>query len=252
MTVSDHDIVEVRDLVKRFGDFVAVDRVSFTIRKGEIFGFLGPNGAGKSTTIRMLCGIISPTAGSGRVAGYDVIRQSEEIKRTIGYMSQKFSLYEELTPFENIRFYLGVYEVPERQWPERIEWVLKLTGLHDVSSRLTRELPPGWRQRLALGCALLHSPGILFLDEPTSGVDPIARRHFWDFIGSLAREGVTVLVTTHYMDEAMNCERIVLINEGKIAAIGSPREIIREAFPDRPGATLNDVFIKLMSRSGST
>jgi ABC-2 type transport system ATP-binding protein len=251
MTISNNDIVQVRDLEKRFGDFVAVDRVSFSIRKGEIFGFLGPNGAGKSTTIRMLCGIITPTAGSGRVAGYDVITQSEEIKRTIGYMSQKFSLYEELTPFENIRFYLGVYEVPERQWPERIEWALKLTRLQDVSGRLTRELPPGWRQRLALGCSLLHRPEILFLDEPTSGVDPIARRHFWDFIGNLAREGVTVFVTTHYMDEALNCEHIVMINEGKIAAIGSPHEIIREAFPDRPGATLNDVFIKLMSRSGS-
>jgi ABC-2 type transport system ATP-binding protein len=252
MTISDNDIVKVRDLEKRFGDFVAVDRVSFSIRKGEIFGFLGPNGAGKSTTIRMLCGIITPTAGSGWVAGYDVITQSEEIKRIIGYMSQKFSLYEELTPLENIRFYLGVYEVPEQQWPERIEWALKLTRLQDVSARLTRELPPGWRQRLALGCALLHRPEILFLDEPTSGVDPIARRHFWDFIGGLAREGVTVFVTTHYMDEALNCERIVMINEGKIVAIGSPGDIIRETFSDRPGATLNDAFIKLMSGSGST
>jgi ABC-2 type transport system ATP-binding protein len=252
MTISNNDIVQVKDLEKRFGDFVAVDRVSFSIRKGEIFGFLGPNGAGKSTTIRMLCGIITPTAGSGWVAGYDVITQSEEIKRIIGYMSQKFSLYEELTPLENIRFYLGVYEVPEQQWPERIEWALKLTRLQDVSARLTRELPPGWRQRLALGCALLHRPEILFLDEPTSGVDPIARRHFWDFIGGLAREGVTVFVTTHYMDEALNCERIVMINEGKIVAIGSPGDIIRETFSDRPGATLNDAFIKLMSGSGST
>ncbi len=251
MNDSIPDIVQVRDLVKRFGDFVAVDRVSFSIRKGEIFGFLGPNGAGKSTTIRMLCGIITPTSGSGRVAGYDVLTQSEEIKKAIGYMSQKFSLYEELTPLENIRFYLGVYEVPERQWPERIDWVLKLTRLQDVSTRLTRELPPGWRQRLALGCALLHRPEILFLDEPTSGVDPIARRRFWDFIGGLAREGVTVFVTTHYMDEALNCGRIVMINEGKIVALGDPVEIIRETFPDRPDATLNDVFIKLMSRSGS-
>jgi len=251
MTVSSPDIVQVQDLEKRFGDFVAVDRVSFSIRKGEIFGFLGPNGAGKSTTIRMLCGIITPSAGSGRVAGYDITTQSEEIKKTIGYMSQKFSLYEELTPLENIRFYLGVYEVPERQWPERIEWALRLTRLQDVSTRLTRELPPGWRQRLALGCALLHRPEILFLDEPTSGVDPIARRRFWDFIGSLAREGVTVFVTTHYMDEALNCGRIVMINEGKIVAIGDPGDIIRETFPGRPDATLNDVFIKLMSRSGN-
>ncbi|HRT61124.1 MAG TPA: ABC transporter ATP-binding protein [Syntrophales bacterium] len=251
MNDSNPDIVQVRDLEKRFGDFVAVDRVSFSIRKGEIFGFLGPNGAGKSTTIRMLCGIITPTAGSGRVAGYDVIAQSEEIKKTIGYMSQKFSLYEELTPMENIRFYLGVYEVPERQWPERIEWALRLSRLRDVSTRLTRELPPGWRQRLALACALLHRPEILFLDEPTSGVDPIARRRFWDFIGGLAGEGVTVFVTTHYMDEALNCGRIVMINEGKIVAIGNPGDIIRETFPGRPEATLNDVFIRLMSRSGS-
>jgi len=233
MNDSNPDIVQVRDLEKRFGDFVAVDRVSFSIRKGEIFGFLGPNGAGKSTTIRMLCGIITPTAGSGRVAGYDVIAQSEEIKKTIGYMSQKFSLYEELTPMENIRFYLGVYEVPERQWPERIEWALRLSRLRDVSTRL------------------LHRPEILFLDEPTSGVDPIARRRFWDFIGGLAGEGVTVFVTTHYMDEALNCGRIVMINEGKIVAIGNPGDIIRETFPGRPEATLNDVFIRLMSRSGS-
>ncbi|HPC73353.1 MAG TPA: ABC transporter ATP-binding protein [Syntrophales bacterium] len=251
MNDSNPDIVQVRDLEKRFGDFVAVDRVSFSIRKGEIFGFLGPNGAGKSTTIRMLCGIITPTAGSGRVAGYDVIAQSEEIKKTIGYMSQKFSLYEELTPMENIRFYLGVYEVPERQWPERIEWALRLSRLRDVSTRLTRELPPGWRQRLALACALLHRPEILFLDEPTSGVDPIARRRFGDFIGGLAGEGVTVFVTTHDMDEALNCGRIVMINEGKIVAIGNPGDIIRETFPGRPEATLNDVFIRLMSRSGS-
>ncbi len=251
MNDSNPDIVQVRDLEKRFGDFVAVDRVSFSIRKGEIFGFLGPNGAGKSTTIRMLCGIITPTAGSGRVAGYDVIALSEEIKKTISYMSQKFSLYEELTPMENIRFYLGVYEVPERQWPERIEWALRLSRLRDVSTRLTRELPPGWRQRLALACALLHRPEILFLDEPTSGVDPIARRRFWDFIGGLAGEGVTVFVTTHYMDEALNCGRIVMINEGKIVAIGNPGDIIRETFPGRPEATLNDVFIRLMSRSGS-
>lgn len=251
MIPSNAEAVSVHDLEKRFGAFTAVNKITFSVNRGEIFGFLGPNGSGKSTTIRMLCGILTPTSGEGQVAGHDIFKEPEEIKKSIGYMSQKFSLYEELTPLENIRFYLGIYEVPERQWSERIEWALKLSGLQDVSSRLTRELPPGWRQRLALGCALLHRPEILFLDEPTSGVDPIARRHFWDFIGNLAREGVTVFVTTHYMDEALNCERIVMINEGKIAAIGSPREIIRETFPDRPGATLNDVFIKLMSRSGS-
>jgi len=242
------DAVSVDRLEKRFGAFVAVDRISFSVKKGEIFGFLGPNGSGKSTTIRMLCGIITPTSGEGTVAGFDIIRQPEEIKTAIGYMSQKFSLYEDMTPFENIRFYLGVYNVPRDQWEERIAWTLDMARLQDVRARLTRELPPGWRQRLALGCALLHRPDILFLDEPTSGVDPITRRHFWEFIKKLAAEGVTVFVTTHYMDEALNCERIVMINEGKIVAIGSPAEIIRKTYPDRPEATLSDTFIKLMSR----
>lgn len=248
MIVSNSDAVQVIDLEKRFGRFVAVDRISFSVRRGEIFGFLGPNGAGKSTTIRMLCGIITPTSGSGHVAGYDIFKEAERIKQSIGYMSQKFSLYEDMTPFENVRFYLGIYNVPSEQWEERIEWVLEMTRLQDVRDRLTRELPPGWRQRLALGCALLHQPKILFLDEPTSGVDPITRRHFWEFIGLLAQQGVTVFVTTHYMDEARNCQRVVMINEGKIVASGSPSEITREVFPERPEADLNEVFIQLMSR----
>jgi ABC-2 type transport system ATP-binding protein len=248
MIVSDSDAVQVIDLEKRFGRFVAVDRISFSIRRGEVFGFLGPNGAGKSTTIRMLCGIITPTSGYGHVAGYDIFKEAERIKQSIGYMSQKFSLYEDMTPFENIRFYLGIYNVPSEQWEERIEWVLEMTRLQDVRDRLTRELPPGWRQRLALGCALLHRPKILFLDEPTSGVDPITRRHFWKFIDLLAQQGVTVFVTTHYMDEARNCQRVVMINEGKIVASGSPSEITREVFPERPEADLNEVFIQLMSR----
>jgi ABC-2 type transport system ATP-binding protein len=248
MIVSDSDAVQVIDLEKRFGRFVAVDRISFSIRRGEIFGFLGPNGAGKSTTIRMLCGIITPTSGSGHVAGYDIFKEAERIKQSIGYMSQKFSLYEDMTPFENVRFYLGIYNVPSAQWEERIEWVLEMTRLQDVRDRLTRELPPGWRQRLALGCALLHRPKILFLDEPTSGVDPITRRHFWEFIGLLAQQGVTIFVTTHYMDEARNCQRVVMINEGKIVASGSPSEITRKVFPERPEADLNEVFIQLMSR----
>jgi ABC-2 type transport system ATP-binding protein len=163
-------------------------------------------------------------------------------------MSQKFSLYEDMTPFENVRFYLGIYDVPSDQWQERMEWVLEMTRLQDVRDRLTKELPQGWRQRLALGCALLHRPKILFLDEPTSGVDPITRRHFWEFIGLLAQQGVTVFVTTHYMDEARNCQRIIMINEGKIVASGSPSEITREVFPERPDADLNEVFIQLMSR----
>jgi len=227
---------------------VAVDRITFAVKQGEIFGFLGSNGSGKSTTIRMLCGIITPTSGTGMVAGYDIFRESEQIKQSIGYMSQKFSLYEDLTPFENIRFYLGIYSVPPGQWKERIEWVLNMTQLQEVRNRPTRDLPPGWRQRLALGCALLHRPKILFLDEPTSGVDPVTRRHFWSFIGEMASEGITVFVTTHYMDEATNCQRIVMINEGRIVAQGSPDDIIAEACPAMPGADLNDAFIRLMAR----
>jgi ABC-2 type transport system ATP-binding protein len=243
------EAVSVENLVKRFGRFIAVDRISFSVRQGEIFGFLGPNGAGKSTTIRMLCGIITPSSGAGHVAGLDIFTQSEEIKHSIGYMSQKFSLYEDMTPFENIRFYLGIYSVPVEKWQERIQWVLGMTRLEAAAHRLTRELPPGWRQRLALGCALLHEPRILFLDEPTSGVDPITRRQFWTFIRHLTTTGVTVFVTTHYMDEAQHCDRVVMINEGKIVVSGPPSRIVRDMFPERTDADLNDVFIQLMTRS---
>jgi len=241
-------MVYVKDLKKVFNKFKAVDGITFSVKKGEIFGFLGPNGAGKSTTIRMLCGIITPTSGEGSVAGHDIFTDTEEIKHSIGYMSQKFSLYEDMTPFENIRFYLGIYSVPQDLWDERIEWALEMTRLKDVRDRLTRELPSGWRQRLSLGCALIHKPGILFLDEPTSGVDPITRRHFWEFINHLAREGITIFVTTHYMDEARNCGRIAMINEGRIVASGTPSGIIQEALPDRPDADLNDAFIQVMTR----
>jgi ABC-2 type transport system ATP-binding protein len=237
----------VKNLEKLFGTFVAVDRISFSVRKGEIFGFLGPNGSGKSTTIRMLCGILSPTAGEGQVAGYDVVSHPEAVKQTIGYMSQRFSLYQDLTPYENIRFYLGVYNVPTEKWEDRIAWVLDLTRLQEVRSALTKTLPPGWRQRLALGCALLHQPEILFLDEPTSGVDPITRRHFWDFIRELAMEGITIFITTHYMDEARNCENIVMINEGRIVAADSPENIISTVCPDKKEATLDDAFVALMT-----
>jgi ABC-2 type transport system ATP-binding protein len=248
MTPSNDDVIRVNDLEKRFGLFVAVDKISFSVKKGEIFGFLGSNGSGKSTTIRMLCGILSPTAGRGVVAGHNIFSETEEIKQSIGYMSQKFSLYEDLNPYENLRFYLGVYSVPPAQWEKRIDWVLDMTRLQDVSRRLTRDLPPGWRQRLALGCALLHQPDILFLDEPTSGVDPITRRNFWRFIGQLAAEGITVFVTTHYMDEARHCVRIVMINEGRIVATGSPEDIIRQSCPDKPDADLNDAFVTLMAK----
>jgi ABC-2 type transport system ATP-binding protein len=247
----DAEAVRVTDLVKRFGRFTAVDRISFAVNTGEIFGFLGPNGAGKSTTIRMLCGIITPSSGSGRVASFDIFTESERIKQSIGYMSQKFSLYPDLTPFENIRFYLGIYSVPQDAWPERIEWVFAVTRLAAARDRLTRDLPPGWRQRLALGCALVHRPRLLFLDEPTSGVDPITRRHFWDFIRQLTSEGVTVFVTTHYMDEARHCGRVVMINAGRIVASGPPAAIVREALPDRPEADLNDAFVALMSRGSA-
>ena len=251
MSNTNHEAVHVKGLEKKFGRFTAVDKISFSVERGEIFGFLGPNGAGKSTTIRMLCGIITPTAGYGRVAGFDIFSQAEDIKLAIGYMSQKFSLYEDMTPFENIRFYLGIYDVPPCDWKERIEWALEMARLTHVRDRLTGELPPGWRQGLALGCALLHRPEILFLDEPTSGVDPIARRRFWGFIRDLAAEGVTVFVTTHYMEEAENCDRIVMINEGRIAAEGPPFKITRDLFPDRPDADLNTAFIKLMTGRSS-
>ena len=251
MTPSNSDSISVNHLEKKFGKFTAVDKISFSVRKGEIFGFLGSNGSGKSTTIRMLCGIITPTSGGGTVAGHDIVTEVEEIKKSIGYMSQKFSLYEDLTPFENLRFYLGVYDVPEKQWSERIDWVLNMARLQDARNRKTRELPPGWRQRLALGCSLLHKPDILFLDEPTSGVDPVTRSHFWNFIKQLAAGGMTIFVTTHYMDEARLCERIVLINEGRIVETGSPAQIIADACPDQPDADLNDAFIKLMTRSGT-
>lgn len=248
MIPSASNAIDVFHLEKRFGNFIAVNKISFSVRRGEIFGFLGSNGSGKSTTIRMLCGIITPTSGSGTVAGFDIMREPEKIKHAIGYMSQKFSLYEDLTPFENLRFYLGVYNVSEKQWTERMDWVLNMTRLQEVKHRPTSELPQGWRQRLALGCSLLHKPDILFLDEPTSGVDPITRRHFWTFIRQLAQQGVTVFVTTHYMDEAMFCERIVMINAGSIVASGTPAEIIAGACPGKPSADLSDAFVKWMTR----
>ena len=217
--------VVVDDLVKTFGSFAAVDHISFSVPKGEIFGFLGPNGAGKSTTIRMLCGILTPTAGRGSVAGYDILAEPEQIKERIGYMSQKFSLYEDLTVEENIEFYGGVYGVPGARLAERKRWILEMAALSQRARSLTRELATGWKQRLALGCALVHEPEILFLDEPTAGVDPVSRRNFWDLIYTVARQGVTVFVTTHYMDEAEHCDRLGLIYRGKLIALGSPQQL---------------------------
>ena len=217
--------VTVENLEKRYGDFQAVNKVSFQVKRGEIFGFLGPNGAGKSTTMRMLCGIIVPTAGKANVLGYDVFEEAEKIKAQIGYMSQKFSLYEDLTVEENIDFYSGIYQIPQAEKNARKEWVIKMAGLDDHRSSLTSVLAGGWRQRLALGCALLHKPPVIFLDEPTSGVDPISRRNFWDLIYELAAEGVTVFVTTHYMDEAEYCDRLAMIYRGELVAIGTPDEM---------------------------
>jgi ABC-2 type transport system ATP-binding protein len=217
--------VLVKDLVKRFGDFVAVDHISLAAQPGEIFGFLGPNGAGKSTTIRILCGLLRPTSGEAMVAGLDVGRQPEAVRQKIGYVSQKFSLYNDLKVIENIRFFAGMYSVPESTIPERADWVLEMAGLKGRESALTGTLAIGWKQRLALGCAVLHHPSILFLDEPTSGVDPVSRRQFWELIHRMAADGVTVFVTTHYMDEAEYCGRLVLIYRGRIVASGSPSEL---------------------------
>jgi ABC-2 type transport system ATP-binding protein len=217
--------VEIRNLVKRFGDFVAVDNVNLTVAKGEIFGFLGPNGAGKSTTIRMLCGLLEPTSGEATVGGRDVKTQSEAIKEHIGYMSQKFSLYDDLTVEENIDFFAGIYGVPNTKLVGRKSYVLKMAAIEDRRTTMTRLLPGGLKQRLALGCAILHEPPILFLDEPTSGVDPIARRNFWDLIYQLSAAGQTIFVSTHYMDEAEYCHRIALMYRGKVIALGTPAEL---------------------------
>jgi ABC-2 type transport system ATP-binding protein len=220
--------VEVTGLQRAFGDFMAVDGISLRVGKGEVFGFLGPNGAGKSTTIRILCGLLMPTGGSGRVAGFDIVRQSEEIKKRIGYMSQRFSLYDDLTIEENINFFSGIYSVPRARKGERKEWTLEMAGLADRRGDLTRTLPGGFKQRLALGCAVLHEPSILFLDEPTSGVDPISRRSFWDLIYRMSEAGTTVFVTTHYMDEADYCGRLALIYRGKIIAEGTPERLRKD------------------------
>ncbi len=220
--------IEVNNLTKIFGNFAAVDHISFTVKPGEIFGFLGANGAGKSTTIRMLCGLLMATSGTAKVGGYDINTQPDLVKQSIGYMSQRFSLYEDLTVEENIRFFGGVYGIPNQRLQDRMKWAVKMAGLHGREKSLTKTLSGGWKQRLALGCAILHEPKILFLDEPTSGVDPISRRNFWELISQLSAQGVTVLVTTHYLDEAEYCDDIILINAGRLIAGGSPKELKTE------------------------
>lgn len=225
--------IEVRGLTRRFGPFVAVDNISFDVRRGEIFGFLGSNGAGKSTTIRMLCGLLKPSSGSATVSGIDVTANPEAVKRRIGYMSQRFSLYEALTVDQNIRFFGGIYGLDPARQAERRRFVIEMAGLAGRERALARDLPGGWRQRLALGCAILHEPSILFLDEPTGGVDPLSRRQFWRLIDVLSQSGVTVLVTTHYLDEAERCHRVALIHGGRLATIGTTREV-KQIFAGRP------------------
>ena len=220
--------IEVFDLTKKFGTFTSVDNISFVVKQGEVFGFLGSNGAGKSTTIKMLCGILEPTSGDATVGGYSVTNEPDSVKRNIGYMSQKFSLYGDLTVEENINFFGGVYGLEGSDLDERKKWVLEIAGLEDKETTLTSALSVGYKQRLALGCAVIHEPKIIFLDEPTGGVDPISRRKFWDLITDLSERGTTVFVTTHYLDEAEFCNRIILINAGKLIAAGSPKELKHE------------------------
>ena len=223
----------VRDLTRRFGTFTAVDRISFEVERGEIFGFLGANGAGKSTAIRMMCGLLTPTSGTALVDGVDVSRDPEEVKRRIGYMSQKFSLYEALTVEQNIRFFGALYGLDDARIAARTKFVMEMAGLAGREHTRTKDLAGGWRQRLALGCAILHEPRIVFLDEPTGGVDPVSRRQFWRLIEDMSRGGVTTLVTTHYLDEAEHCDRIAIMNAGKLAAMGTSREL-KGIFARRP------------------
>lgn len=234
--------VIAKDLSRRFGKFVAVDAISFTVSRGEIFGFLGANGAGKTTTIKMLCGLLLPSSGTATVAGFDIYRQTDAIKQNIGYMSQKFSLYEDLTVLENIEFYGGIYGLSRQELKIAGEKAIQATGLGDHVKKLTRDIPLGWKQRLALSCAILHRPQILFLDEPTGGVDPISRREFWHLIYELAEAGTTVFVTTHYMDEAEYCNRLSIMHDGKIIALGAPGELKSQHGQN----TIEDVFIALV------
>ena len=233
--------IAVKDLTRKFGDFTAVERITFDVNAGEVFGFLGANGAGKTTAIRMLIGLLAPTSGTARVAGHDVYAESEAIKRSIGYMSQRFSLYEDLTPRENIRLYGGIYGLRLAQIRERTDRMLTRLGLAQVADQPVSSLPLGWRQKLAFSVALVHEPRIVFLDEPTSGVDPITRRQFWELIYEAASRGTTVLVTTHYMDEAEYCDRISIMVSGQIGAIGTPSELKRQFGTD----SVDDVFVRL-------
>jgi len=241
MPVSSENIITVKDLVKRFGSFVANDHLTFEVKKGEIFGFLGANGAGKTTAIKILCGLSYPTSGELTVAGFDIYSQREKVKRNIGYMSQRFSLYDDLTVYENIRFYGGIYGLRKKEIDSRAGDLMQRLGFETARNKFIRDIPLGWKQKLAFSVAILHNPKIVFLDEPTGGVDPITRRQFWDMIYEAAHQGITVFVTTHYMDEAEYCDRVSIMVDGKIAALDSP-ENLKKQF----GApSMNDVFIKL-------
>ena len=245
--MSDYSI-EVKDLVKKFGAFTAVDNISFTVAKGEVFGFLGPNGAGKTTTIRMLCGLMDPTGGQGSVGGFDIAKQGEEIKKNIGYMSQKFSLYEDLTVAENIDFYQGIYQTKKEERRAKKASIIQRAELVGRENILTANLAGSVKQHLALGCALVHDPKIVFLDEPTAGVDPLSRRKFWEVIKELAGRGVTFLVTTHYMDEAGRCDRVALIDDGRIIACDTPAKLKAETGT----ASLEEVFVALVEAGKKT
>jgi ABC-2 type transport system ATP-binding protein len=248
LSPGDARVVDVRGLVKAFGRFTAVRGIDLEVRRGEIFGFLGPNGSGKTTTIRMLTGALRPTSGTVEVLGTDVARHADRIRPRIGYMSQRFSLFEDLTVDENLRFYGGIYGLDAVTFAERRDYVLRMAGLTDRVTELTRNLSVGWRQRLALGTASIHEPELLFLDEPTSGVDPVARRRFWDLLNELSARGVTLFVTTHYMEEATNCTRLAFMNRGRVIADGTPRGI-REGLTDADGRvpTLEEAFVRLVA-----
>jgi len=241
MAPSSENIITVKNLVKKFGSFVANDHLTFEVQKGEIFGFLGANGAGKTTAIKILCGLSYPTSGELTVAGFNVYTQREKVKKNIGYMSQRFSLYDDLTVYENIRFYGGIYGLRKREIDERSHLLMQRLGFEDARNKLIREIPLGWKQKLAFSVAILHNPKIVFLDEPTGGVDPIVRRQFWDMIYEAAHDGITVFVTTHYMDEAEYCDRVSIMVDGRIAALDTPDKL-KQQFA---AASMNEVFIKL-------
>lgn len=238
-------VIEVENLTKRFGTFTAVDNISFSVEKGEIFGFLGANGAGKTTAMRMLCGLLEPTSGKGVVAGYDIQHQSEKVKASIGYMSQKFALYEDLKVWENIRLYAGIYGVPDKETRERTDLLLAELGFEKEKETLVKSLPLGWRQKLAFSVSIFHNPQIVFLDEPTGGVDPVTRRQFWEMIYKASERGITVFVTTHYMDEAEYCNRVSIMVDGRIDALDSPASLRREF----GASSMDEVFRQLARKS---